>query len=161
MRGRNHFLAKNAPIFSFKNFPSAALLAAPAVCPHGDGIGTSDTPGINPASYFASPNGKYRSVSDGMYRKGALIERSAFSTSPPNPSVPPTSCFSHVRICRIKLFASAPGIKFVRYSCKTCSNVVPDFAPSRHNSRLHHSCEYSHAVHTTANASNPFVGAAV
>src|ERR1700680_3172963 len=109
-----HLLAKNAAIFSFKNLPSAALLAAPAVCPHGDGIGTSDTPGINPASYFPSPSGKYKSVSDGIYKKGALIERSAFSTSPPNPGVPPTSCFSQVRICRIKLFASAPGIKFVR-----------------------------------------------
>src|ERR1700737_4201425 len=64
-----------------------------------------------------------------MYKKGALIGRSAFSTSPPNPGVPPTSCFSHVRICRIKLFASASGIKFVRYSCKTCSNVVSGLAP--------------------------------
>src|SRR5207249_7917575 len=102
--------------------------------------------------------GKYKSVSEGMYRNGTLMDFRARSTSPPNPGVAPTSCFSHVRICKIKLLASAPGMKFVRNSCKTCSKVVPDLAPSRHSSRRHHSCEKSQPVQTTANASRPLFG---
>src|SRR6478735_7020161 len=57
---------RNFPMLSFKNFESAGFGAAPAVCPQSDGIGMSVTPGINAASYFASPTGKYRSVSEGM-----------------------------------------------------------------------------------------------
>ena len=57
---------RNFPICSFKNFSSAGLPPAPAVCPHKDGMGTSETFGMNPASYCASPTGKYRSVSDGI-----------------------------------------------------------------------------------------------
>ena len=41
---------RNFPICSFKNFSSAGLPPAPAVCPHSDGIGTSETLGMNPAS---------------------------------------------------------------------------------------------------------------
>ena len=33
--------ARNCPIFSLRNFSSAGLPPAPAVCPHSDGIGTS------------------------------------------------------------------------------------------------------------------------
>src|SRR5580658_6268979 len=143
----------NLPIVSFKNFASAGSAAAPAGCPHKDGIGFSVAVFIKPASYFASVTGKYKSVSEGIYKKGTLMEPSAFSTSPSKPGVVPTSCFSHVRICKIKLFASAPGIKFVFKSFTKLSNVVPGFAPSRHNSFRHHSCENSHAVHTIANAS--------
>ena len=80
----------NCPIFSFKNFASAGLLAAPAVWPHNDGIGISVTPGMNCDSYRASPTGKYMSVSDGMYNTGTRIDRSAVSISPPNPGVSPT-----------------------------------------------------------------------
>src|SRR5580700_7295179 len=145
-------------MFSFKNLASAGLLAAPAVCPHSDGIGSSVTVFIKPASYFASLTGKYKSVSDGMYKNGTLIDPSAFSTSPPNPGVVPTSCFSQVLICKIKLLASAPGMKFVFKSFTKPSKVVPGFAPSRHISFLHHSCEKSQAVHTIANASTPLFG---
>src|SRR6202035_5159369 len=102
-----------------------------------------------------SPIGKYKSVSDGIYKNGTLIDCSAFPTSALNPGVVPTSCFSQVRICKIRLLASAPGIKLVRKSSSTCSNVVPGFAPSRHNSFRHHSCENSHPVHTSANACSP------
>jgi hypothetical protein len=42
--------AKNFPIVSFKNFASSGLLPRPALCPHNDGMGTSNTPGINAAS---------------------------------------------------------------------------------------------------------------
>src|SRR5262249_44257957 len=42
--------AKNLPIVSFRNLASAGLLAAPAVCPHNDGIGARVTPGMNCAS---------------------------------------------------------------------------------------------------------------
>ena len=45
-------------MLSFKNFPSTGLLAAPAVCPHNDGIGRNVTFGMNAASYFASVIGK-------------------------------------------------------------------------------------------------------
>src|SRR5208282_4565624 len=138
---------RNLPIFSFRNFASAGSAAAPAGCPHKDGIGMSVPVFIKPASYFASLTGKYKSVSDGMYKNGALMDPSAFSTSPPNPGVVPTSCFSQVLICKIKLFASAPGIKFVFKLFTKLSNVVPGFAPSRHNSFLHHSWENSQAVH--------------
>ena len=41
---------RNRPIASFRNLASAGLLAAPAVCPHSDGIGVRFTPGINAAS---------------------------------------------------------------------------------------------------------------
>src|SRR5882724_7410133 len=116
---------------------------------------------IMAASYRASPMGKYRSVSDGIYRNGALIDRRAFSTSPLKPGVAPTSCFSQVRHCRIRLFASAPGIKFVRNSCSVCSNVVPGGDDARHNSLRHHSWENNQAVHTVAKASRPLVGGAV
>ena len=51
---------------SFRNFRSAGLLAAPAVCPHSDGIGVNTTPAMNACSYRASVSGKYKSVSDGM-----------------------------------------------------------------------------------------------
>ncbi len=44
------FAARNAAIFSFRNFPSAALPAAPAVWPHKDGIGFNSTVDMNPAS---------------------------------------------------------------------------------------------------------------
>src|SRR5215469_10095005 len=57
---------RNFPICSFKNFSSAGLPPAPAVCPHKDGMGISETFGMNPDSYRASPTGKYRSVSDGI-----------------------------------------------------------------------------------------------
>src|SRR5215469_11116883 len=59
-------IPRNFPICSFKNFSSAGLPPAPAVCPHKDGMGTSETFSMNPASYRASPTGKYRSVSDGI-----------------------------------------------------------------------------------------------
>ncbi len=42
--------ARNIPICSFRNFSSAGLPPAPAVCPHNDGIGTSETFGMNVAS---------------------------------------------------------------------------------------------------------------
>lgn len=42
--------ARNLPISSFKNFASAGLLAAPAVCPHSEGMGLKVTPGMNAAS---------------------------------------------------------------------------------------------------------------
>ena len=42
--------ARKRPIVSFKNFSSAGLLPAPAVCPHSDGIGISETFGMNAAS---------------------------------------------------------------------------------------------------------------
>ena len=42
--------ARNREIRSFKNFSSAGLSPAPAVCPHSDGIGTSETFGMNAAS---------------------------------------------------------------------------------------------------------------
>src|SRR6476646_6606989 len=89
------------------------------------------------------------------------MECHAFSTSPLNPGVAPTSCFSHVRHCRIRLLASAPGIKFVRNSCSVCSNVVPGGDEAFHNSLRHHSCENSHAVHTVAKASRHVVGGTV
>jgi hypothetical protein len=41
---------RNLPIVSFKNFSSAGLLAAPAVCPQSEGIGSRMTPGMNGAS---------------------------------------------------------------------------------------------------------------
>ena len=145
-------------MFSFKNFASAGSAAAPAGCPHKEGIGIRVTVFIKLASYFASVTGKYKSVSEGIYKKGALMEARAFSTSPPNPGVVPTSCFSQVRICKIRLFASAPGMKFVFSSFTKLSKVVPGFAPSRHISFLHHSCEKSHAVQTMAKASIPFFG---
>src|ERR1041385_2729279 len=105
--------------------------------------------------------GKYRSVSEGIYKNGVLIDRSAFSTSPLKPGVAPTSCFSHVRHCRIRLFASAPGIKFVRNSCSTDSKVDPGGEEAFHNSLRHHSCENNHAVQTVPKASRPFFGGAV
>jgi hypothetical protein len=37
-------------MFSFRNFKSAGLLAAPAVCPHSDGIGMNVTCGMNACS---------------------------------------------------------------------------------------------------------------
>ena len=52
------FAARNAAIFSFRNLPSAGLLAAPAVCPQRDGIGTKETLDMNDISYRASPMGK-------------------------------------------------------------------------------------------------------
>src|SRR5580692_8931581 len=158
MAGPYLLVDRNRPIVSFRNFASAGSAAAPAGCPHSDGIGVSVTVFIKPASYFASVNGKYKSVSEGMYKKGTLMDPSAFSASPLNPGVVPTSCFSHVRICKIKLFASAPGMKFVFKSFTKLSKVVPGFAPSRHISFLHHSCEKSQPVHTIANASIPFFG---
>ncbi len=88
-------------MFSFRNFPSAVLAAAPAGCPHNEGIGMKVTPGMNACSYLASLIGKYKSVSEGMYMNGALIDFRAFSTSPLNPGVVPTSCFSQVRACKI------------------------------------------------------------
>src|SRR5208282_3799324 len=136
---------RNLPILSFRNFASAGSAAAPAGCPHREGIGISVTVFMKPASYLASVTGKYKSVSEGIYKKGVWIDPSAFSTSPPNPGVVPTSCFSQVRICKIRLLASAPGIKFVFKLFTKLSNVVPGFALSRHISFLHHSCENSHA----------------
>jgi hypothetical protein len=53
-----HLPAKNAPILSLRNLPSSGLGAAPAVCPHNDGIGLKTTVVINPFSYSASPIGK-------------------------------------------------------------------------------------------------------
>src|ERR1700753_4030191 len=88
--------ARNLAIFSFKNFASAGSAAAPAGCPHSEGIGSNDTVCMNCASYRASPTGKYWSVIDGIYKNGTLIEPSAFFSSPPNPGVVPTSCFSQV-----------------------------------------------------------------
>src|SRR2546421_278471 len=41
---------KNLSMFSLRNFASAGLLAAPAVCPHSEGIGSNFTPGMNAAS---------------------------------------------------------------------------------------------------------------
>jgi predicted nucleic acid-binding protein len=41
---------KNFPIFSFKNFPSSGFDAAPAVCPHSEGMGISVPCGMNGAS---------------------------------------------------------------------------------------------------------------
>jgi len=61
-----YFLCTNGPMCSFRNSRSAGLLAAPAVCPHSDGIGVKVTPRMNACSYRASVIGKYRSVSDGM-----------------------------------------------------------------------------------------------
>ena len=84
------FVDRNRPIVSFRNFASAGSAAAPAGCPHNDGIGVSVTVFIKPASYFASLTGKYKSVSDGMYKNGTLIDPSAFYTSPLNPRVVPT-----------------------------------------------------------------------
>src|ERR1700748_1841012 len=49
---------KKLPILSFRNFASSGLLAAPAVCPHNDGMGLNNTWGINADSYVASPMGK-------------------------------------------------------------------------------------------------------
>jgi serine/threonine protein kinase len=49
-RNRRYLLARNLAMFSFKNFASAGLLAAPAVCPHSDGIGSKVTPGMKAAS---------------------------------------------------------------------------------------------------------------
>src|SRR5271156_2729160 len=103
-------------------------------CPQSDGIGISVPVFMNAASYFASSTGKYKSVADGIYKNGTLMEPSAFSTSPPKPGVVPTSCFSQVRICKIKLLASAPGIKLVFKLFTKPSNVVPGFEASRHNS---------------------------
>ena len=40
-------IPRNSPILSFKNFSSAGLPPAPAVCPHSEGIGTSETFGMN------------------------------------------------------------------------------------------------------------------
>ena len=79
--------ARNRAIFSLRNARSAGLPPAPAGWPHNEGIGTSDTRRMNCASNRASPTGKYRSVSDGMYSTGTVIERSARSTSPLNPGV--------------------------------------------------------------------------
>jgi len=61
-----YFPSKNFAMFSFRNFESAGSGAAPAGCPHNDGIGNNFTPGMKLASYRASPTGKYRSVSDGI-----------------------------------------------------------------------------------------------
>lgn len=41
---------RNLPIVSFKNFSSAGLPPAPAVCPQSDGIGTNETLDMNAAS---------------------------------------------------------------------------------------------------------------
>ena len=41
---------RNSPIVVFKNFSSAALLPAPAVCPQSDGIGVRVTVFMKPAS---------------------------------------------------------------------------------------------------------------
>lgn|ERR1044071_3051947 len=59
-RGRYGYFGDvmNCPIFSFRNFRSAGLGPAPAVCPQSDGIGVRLAVDMNPASYFASPTGK-------------------------------------------------------------------------------------------------------
>src|SRR5260370_356619 len=41
---------RKRPMVSFRNLASAGLLAAPAVWPQSDGIGTRETPGMKPAS---------------------------------------------------------------------------------------------------------------
>src|SRR5581483_7705977 len=69
--------SRKAPICSFRNFASSLEAPAPAGCPHSEGIGTSEQCGMNAASYRASLNGKYRSVSEGTYKTCALIERKA------------------------------------------------------------------------------------
>src|SRR6185437_12325314 len=98
-----------------------------------------------------SVRGKYRSVSEGMYRTGTLMERSAASTLPPNGGVLPTSLLSQVRICRMRLLASAPGMKCVLKWSMTWGRVLPREGSERHSSRRHHSCEKSHAVQTREN----------
>jgi len=77
-----------------------------------------------PPSYLASLTGKYRSVSEGMYSTGTLMERSAASTSLKG-GVVPTSCFSQVRICRMRLLASAPGMKI---RAETFNHFIEAFA---------------------------------
>ncbi len=42
--------ARNAPMCRLRNIPSAGLAAAPAGCPHSDGIGDRVTWGMKPAS---------------------------------------------------------------------------------------------------------------
>ena len=46
----SYLAAKNDPIWLLRNLASAGLLAALAVCPHNDGIGSNVTCGMNCAS---------------------------------------------------------------------------------------------------------------
>ena len=57
---------RNRAICSLMNVASSGLPPPPAECPQSDGIGTNETSLRNWLWYFASPIGKYRSVSHGI-----------------------------------------------------------------------------------------------
>ena len=82
---------------------------------------------------------------------------------PPNPGVVPTSWSCQVRICRMRLFASAPAKNSLLSFSVYCARVMAAAAGSDffHSSRFHHSWENSHASHTAPVVSIPCTGCSV